>query len=287
MAWCGSATRSATADVLGPPEDASFEVLKRQLIALTGWDLGRFKEAYLRRRVATRVRSTQSADWAAYGVLLRSDPAELERLRDRLTVNVTEFFRDPDFWQVLDRDVLPELVEAADGRPRRELRLWSAGCSSGEEPYTLALLALRAVRASGLPVRVHVMASDIDAVILAKARDGRYSAEAIRLLPTALRQDAFVPDGAQWKVSPAVRDAVAFRSLDLFSSPPPPDLDLVLCRNVMIYFSRDLQQRLLRAFHQALRPGGYFATGKTETVLGPVRGAFQCASATARIFQRA
>jgi chemotaxis methyl-accepting protein methylase len=273
--------------VLPPPEDPGFEALKRQLIALTGWDLARFKEAYLRRRVATRVRSTQVDGWAAYGELLKRDPQELERLRDRLTVNVTEFFRDPDFWQVLEGQVLPGLVAEAVRRPRRELRLWSAGCSSGEEPYSLALLAQRAVKAAGAAVQVRVLASDIDELILARAREGRYPDEALRLVPEALRREAFVADGAQWKVAPALREAVAFRSLDLFSSPPPPELDLVLCRNVMIYFSRDLQQRLLRAFHQALRPGGYFATGKTETVLGPVRGAFTCTSATARIFQRA
>ena len=273
--------------MLPPPEDPGFEALKRQLIALTGWDLGRFKEAYLRRRVATRVRATQVDGWDAYGELLKRDPLELERLRDRLTVNVTEFYRDPDFWQALQAQVLPALVAEAARRPRRELRLWSAGCSSGEEPYTLALLARQAVEALGAAVQVRVLASDIDEVILARAREGRYPAEALRLVPEALRRDAFVPDAAGWRVAPALREAVAFRSLDLFSSPPPPDLDLVLCRNVMIYFSRDLQQRLLRAFHQALRPGGYFATGKTETVLGPVRGAFTCTSATARIFQRA
>jgi chemotaxis protein methyltransferase CheR len=273
--------------VLEAPEDPGFAALKRQLSALTGWDLARFKEAYLRRRVATRVRATGVLDWAAYGELLRRDPAELERLRDRLTVNVTEFFRDPDFWETLRTLVLPGLLDAAAKRPKRELRIWSAGCSSGEEPYSLALMTLRAAKAQGQGVQVRILASDIDELILAKAREGRYSEEALRLVPQPLRSEAFVADGALWRVAPWARDAVAFRSLDLFSSPAPPDLDLVLCRNVMIYFSRDLQQRLLRAFHQALRPGAYFATGKTETVLGPVRGAFQCSSATARIFQRA
>ena len=269
-----------------PPEDRGFEELKRRLIDMTGWDLGRFKEAYLRRRVATRVRATGSADWQAYGELLRQDPLELERLRDRLTVNVTEFFRDADFWEALESEVLPQLLEAAAQGPRRELRVWSAGCSSGEEPYSLALMFLKAAQKQAKGVRVRILASDIDEAILARAQEGRYTLEALRLVPDALKRDAFTADGAHWKVAPWLRKAVAFRRLDLFSSPPPPGLDLVLCRNVMIYFSRDLQQRLLRAFHQALRPGGFFATGKTETVLGPARGGFQCSSARARIFQR-
>ena len=269
-----------------PPEDRGFDELKRRLIDMTGWDLGRFKEAYLRRRVSTRVRATGSGDWKAYGELLKQDPLELEKLRDRLTVNVTEFFRDADFWAVLEAEVLPQLLEKALGAPHRELRVWSAGCSSGEEPYSLALMFLKAAQRQGKGVRVRILASDIDEAVLARAKEGRYPAEALRLVPDALRRDAFVADGALWQVAPWLRKAVAFRRLDLFSSPPPPGLDLVLCRNVMIYFSRDLQQRLLRAFHQALRPGGYFATGKTETVLGPARGGFQCTSARARIFQR-
>lgn len=270
-----------------PPEDAAFEALKRQVISLAGWDLTRFKEAYLRRRVATRVRATGCADWAAYGALLVKDPAELVRLKDRLTVNVTEFLRDPDFWDALEAEVLPGLLQAAAARPLPELRAWSAGCSSGEEPYSLALLLQRAARRQGAGVGVRVLASDIDPAVLERAREGRYSGEALRLVPADLRQAGFVPDGEQWKVAPAVRQAVAFRSLDFFSSPPPQQLDLVLCRNVMIYFSRDLQQRLLWSFHQALRPGGIFATGKTETVLGPARGGFHCVSARARIFRRA
>jgi chemotaxis methyl-accepting protein methylase len=269
-----------------PPEDRGFDELKRRLIDMTGWDLGRFKEAYLRRRVATRVRATGSEDWRAYGELLKQDPHELEKLRDRLTVNVTEFFRDSDFWAVLEGEVLPGLLDAAALGPRRELRIWSAGCSSGEEPYSLALMFLKAAQNQAKGVRVRILASDIDEGVLARAKEGRYPAEALRLVPEALRRDAFAEDGTQWRVAPWLRKAVAFRRLDLFSSPPPPGLDLVLCRNVMIYFSRDLQQRLLRAFHQALRPGGYFATGKTETVLGPARGGFQCSSARARIFQR-
>ncbi|HTB33627.1 MAG TPA: protein-glutamate O-methyltransferase CheR [bacterium] len=269
-----------------PPEDRGFDELKRRLIDMTGWDLGRFKEAYLRRRVATRVRATGSEDWRSYGELLKRDPLELEKLRDRLTVNVTEFFRDSDFWDVLEAEVLPPLLEAAAQGSRRELRVWSAGCSSGEEPYSLALMFLKAAQKQAKGVRVRILASDIDEAVLARAKEGRYPAEALRLVPGAHRRDAFLEDGAHSRVAPWLRKAVAFRRLDLFSSPPPPALDLVLCRNVMIYFSRDLQQRLLRAFHQALRPGGYFATGKTETVLGPARGGFQCTSARARIFQR-
>jgi chemotaxis methyl-accepting protein methylase len=264
-----------------------FEVLKARLVGLTGWDLNRFKENYLRRRVGTRVRALGCHSWAHYAEVLEKDPSELERLRDRLTVNVTEFLRDPDVWEEIRELVLPALLDKAAGRPKRELRIWSAGCSSGEEPYSLAMLSREAARAQGKGVDVRVLASDLDAVVLQRAKDGRYPSAAFTHVPPALLKAWFEPEGDGYRAGPALRSAVNFRILDLFSTPPPPELDLILCRNVMIYFSRDLQQKLLRAFHQALRPGGVFITGKTETVLGPARTVFQSLSARSRIFERA
>jgi chemotaxis protein methyltransferase CheR len=270
-----------------PLEDPGFEALKQRLVRLTGWDLTRFKENYLRRRVGARLRAVGAESWDAYAGVLATDAQELDRLKDRLTVHVTEFLRDADVWEALRADILPQLMAAAAARPVKELRVWSAGCSSGEEPYSLAILGLLAAREQGLGVRVRVMASDLDPSVLARAEAGTYSAAALRLMPAAWTQEFFVPAGDQWTVGAQLRQAVSFRVLDLFSSPPPPHLDLLLCRNVMIYFSRDLQQRLLRSFHQALRQGGIFVTGKTETILGPVRDCYQCLSAPARIFQRA
>lgn len=269
-----------------PEADAAFEALRRHLARLTGLELDRFKGAYLRRRMDARRRAVGAASWDAYAAVLESDAEELGRLQDRLTVHVTEFFRDPDVWQALERDIVPPLLEAAAARPVRELRLWSAGCSSGEEPYSLALLALQAAREQGRGVRVRVMAGDLDAGVVERARAGVFGTAALRLVPLKLRGEFFAAEGRQWSVGPDLRRAVAFRPFDLFSSPPPPRVDLLLCRNVMIYFSKDTQQRLLRSFHQALNEGGIFVTGKTETILGPVRDRFRCLSAPARVFQR-
>jgi chemotaxis protein methyltransferase CheR len=268
-------------------EDEAFAALRERLVAMTGWDLNRFKENYLKRRVGARVRALGCADWVSYGELLARDPQELERLKDRITVNVTEFLRDPDVWDEIRSLVLPRLLKAAASRPLKELRIWSAGCSSGEEPYSLAMLALQAAEEQGQGVGIKVLASDLDQVVLEKARRGLYPPNAFAHVPEGLLRRWFVPgpEGGH-QVGPRLRCAVSFRTLDLFASPPPPSLDLVLCRNVMIYFSRELQQRLLRSYHQALRPGGIFITGKTETVLGPARTVFQSLSARSRIFER-
>jgi len=201
---------------------------------------------------------------------------------------VTEFLRDPDLWRALEQTVLPGLLSAAAVREPKEVRFWSAGCASGEEAYSLAMFGLRAARENAKGLRVRVLASDIDVGMLEKARAGRYGEAALRLVPKELLAEFFVADGdgRHWSVGANLRRCVSFRPLDLFASPPPPGIDLLLCRNVMIYFSKDMQQNLLLSFHQALRRGGTFVTGKTETILGPVRDRFCCLSATARIFQR-
>ena len=267
-------------------DTAGWEALKERIIELTGWDLHLFKENYLKRRVTARLRALGLESWGAYAQRL-ADPLELERLRDRLTVNVTEFFRDADVWEELEQGILPGLAREAAARPVPELRIWSAGCSSGEEPYSLAMLALEAAALVRPKPVVRVMASDLDELILAKAVAGRYPEASLASVSPARRSAYFQADGAQWAVGQRLRDAIVFRRHNLFDDPPPPDLDLILCRNVMIYFSRDLQQKLLRGFHAALRPGGYFVTGKTETVLGPVRSLWKPVSARARAFQKA
>jgi chemotaxis protein methyltransferase CheR len=264
----------------------AWEALKERIIELTGWDLHRFKENYLKRRVTARVRALGLGAWGDYAVRL-ADPVELEKLRDRLTVNVTEFFRDGDVWQELEQVLMPALAAQAAGRPGAELRIWSAGCSSGEEPYSLAILAQEAAAQQRPKPTVRILASDLDEAILAKAKEGRYPEQSLAALSPQRRGEYFAPDGALWSVQPKLRESIVFRRHNLFADPPPPELDLVLCRNVMIYFSRDLQQKLLRGFHAALRPGGYFVTGKTETVLGPVRSLWKPISARARVFQKA
>jgi chemotaxis protein methyltransferase CheR len=265
---------------------AGWEALKEQIIQRTGWDLHQFKENYLKRRVTARLRALGLERWVDYSPRLQ-DPLELEKLRDRLTVNVTEFFRDADVWAELEHGLLPTLAALASARPVPELRIWSAGCSSGEEPYSLAILAQEAVAALRPKPAVRILASDLDEAVLAKAQAGRYSAASVAGLSPQRLGAHFSADGSSWAVRPGLRESIVFRKHNLFADPPPPELDLVLCRNVMIYFSRDLQQKLLRGFHAALRPGGFFVTGKTETVLGPVRSLWKPVSARARVFQKA
>jgi chemotaxis protein methyltransferase CheR len=259
---------------------AEFEALREKIYRDTGLDCSRYKENYLKRRIAARMRAVGALSYGDYAAFLDSEPLEYPRLKDRITVNVTEFFRDRDVYDHLKSSLLPALAEGCRLQ-ERPLLVWSAGCSSGEEPYSLAIL-LTELNAGPFSV----LATDIDEACLERARAGRYDEE-------ALKRSA-LPDPGRWfsfhdgeaAATDALKKNLRFERHNLFADPPPSAVDLVLCRNVMIYFSRDLQQRLLEAFHCALRPGGYLIPGKTETILGPARQLYTSISARARTFQR-
>ena len=261
---------------------AEFEALREKIYRDTGLDCSRYKENYLKRRIAARMRAVGSATYAEYSALLDKVAEEYPRLKDRITVNVTEFFRDQDVYDFLRTTLLPPLIGQckSEGRP---LLAWSAGCSSGEEPYSLALL-LSELGAGDCGFSI--LATDIDEACLARAAGGAYEVEALEKGGVALGGPWLKLEGEQAVFSPAIKKRLRFERHNLFADPPPSSVDLVLCRHVMIYFSRDLQQRLLESFHCALRGGGYLLPGKTETILGPARMLYTCISARARAFQR-
>jgi len=218
--------------------------------------------------VGERLRATRTRDVASYLPLL-DQPDERQALLDEVTIQETHFFRNPPQIRALRRYVLPELVRHAETAGRR-LRIWSAGCSTGEEAYSLAMLLHEL-----LPLRaawdVKVVATDVSARALAAARLGHYGERSVHLVPPAARERFFVPapDG-QVAVRPEVRDLLEFRHHNLVTEPVPfgydERVDLVLCRNVTIYFSRDTTRALMARLHATLRDGGYLFLGHSETL---------------------
>ena len=270
----------------GSPQ-AQFEALRDKIFRDTGLDCSRYKESYLKRRIAARMRALGDESYAAYSAHLDALPEEYPRLKDRITVNVTEFFRDADVYEYLDQTVLPELAQRkAQGPAPALITAWSAGCSSGEEAYSLAALFTKMKAGSKQAPDATVLATDLDEACLERARKGRYPAAAMEKVPSQWRGQFFEAAGDHVRAAEVLKGIVKVERHNLFADPPPSGMDLVLCRNVMIYFSRELQQRLLEAFHKALKPQGYFVLGKTETILGPVRQLYSCVSARTRVFQR-
>jgi chemotaxis methyl-accepting protein methylase len=262
-----------------------FLALTRKISVERGFGCASYKEKCLRRRIAVRMRARGVHTYEAYARVLDADAAEYERLLDALTINVTKLFRNWDVYASLAANVIPELWR----RDNRSIRVWSAGCSSGDESYSLAILFHRHAALEGKLSqigRVHVLGTDIDRLSLAAAERGEFVEADFADTPSELR-DRYFSETPPYTVVPAIRPLVRFERRDLLSeSAPPGPFDLVVCRNVMIYFDRETQETLFDKFYGALAPGGYLLLGKVETLLGPARSRFAPVDARERIFRR-
>ncbi|MEW5762020.1 MAG: protein-glutamate O-methyltransferase CheR [Bacillota bacterium] len=235
----------------------TFETFKEKVRAGLGFDLNSYKEKQIRRRIGALMSRRQVADYAAYYRLLVADPAAQREFLDYLTINVTEFFRDPHLFQFLEQRVLPELLAR-----RPFLRVWSAACANGAEPYSVAILLEELT-----PGRRHrIEATDIDPGILEVARAGRYAADLLRHVSPARRARFFRQENGTWAVADEIRRRVAFRVHDLLTQAYGSGYDLIVCRNVAIYFTREAQERINAGFWRALVPGGVLFVGASESI---------------------
>lgn len=251
--------------------EPDLEALIRQIVSQRGISCDSYKTGCLKRRLAVRMRARGADSYHAYARLLADDPSEYELLLDALTINVTRFYRNPETWDALSRQVLPKLLSAGAGRSS-SLRCWSAGCASGEEPYTLAMLVLEQSQAGGdgFTPTVLVDATDLDRESLKRAEEGSYDRSSLDGMPLPLVERYFEP-GPEARVTQVVRRLVRFLRHDILRDPPPapgPVYDLILCRNVAIYFDRSGQELVFQKLVEALAPGGYLVLGKVETVYG-------------------
>jgi chemotaxis methyl-accepting protein methylase len=267
-------------------DELAFAALSREITRTSGFALDAYKDKCIRRRIAVRMRACGVHTYEDYRMLLKQSPKEYERLRDALTINVTRFYRNAETWNLIRRDVLPELFD----RHRGEVRVWSAGCSSGEEPYTLAVLAAdhldRAGRGDEL-ARLTIDATDIDRTCLDRAGAASYRSEGLTEMPDDLARAYFEPAGDERRVIDRVRRRVQVRALDLSREAPlRTDYDLILCRNVVIYFDRVMQERLFQTFTGALVPGGYLVLGKVETLFGVARERLTLIDPRERVYRR-
>jgi chemotaxis protein methyltransferase CheR len=263
-------------------ESAELRALKQQIEEIAGFFCGSYKEKCLRRRIAVRMRARGVHSYAAYAALLSEDVAEYERLVDTLTINVSKFFRNPDVWDVVSRAVLPELFS----RPEPELRVWSAGTASGEEAYTLRMLAVEHAEGHrGDADRVQILGTDIDRLSIAAAERAEYAEFSMSDTSPEARDRWFRFDGS-YRLVPDAKRNVRFEALDLIRDPFPARQHLIVCRNVIIYFERAVQEVLFRRFHDALVPGGFLVLGKVEALFGAEATLFQPVAHRQRVFRR-
>jgi two-component system CheB/CheR fusion protein len=259
----GEAPIEPMGSVAQPGGDEALPDIIALLLTHTGNDFRHYKRATVLRRIERRMQVRQVHSLPEYRNLLQSDAAEHRALLDDMLIGVTNFFRDREAFESLERDVIPELFK--DKGPTDEVRAWVAACASGEEAYSMAMLMADQAALMDQPPVFQVFASDIDDRAIDTARAGVYPASIITdVAPARLRQ-YFNKDDDRYRIRKTLRDRILFASHNLLRDPPFSRLDLISCRNLLIYLNRDVQGRLLQTFHFALKPGGYLFLGSSES----------------------
>ena len=266
------------------PEGQEFAALLDRIRERSGIDFSTYKPATINRRLRGRMGATGHATLAGYAKQLETDPEEYARLISSLLIKVTEFFRDPKVFQYLRDNALPAIIEDArqDGR---QLRVWSAGCATGEEAYSLAITVAEAIGDDDGPVDVRVFATDIDRDAIAFARRGMYPPTALQNVTASLRARYFTKTDGGYEVVKSLRSRMIFGEHDLGARAPFPRIDLILCRNVLIYFNLPMQRAALETFSFSLRDDGRLVLGPSETVAA-MPGGFVEDNARMRVYRR-
>ncbi|WP_249673453.1 CheR family methyltransferase [Pseudomonas abieticivorans] len=238
-----------------------------QLRAGTGHDFKHYKRATVLRRIERRMQVTAQPDLRAYYQYLLANPAETKALLADMLIGVTNFFRDREAFEALERDVLPLLFSHSDaiGQAREEVRVWSAGSSTGEEAYSLTMLLNDQQLVCGSTAKIQVFATDIDERAVAVGRAGAYPQAIVTDIPPSRLRQYFIKEESVYRVRKEAREKVLFAKHSLLADPPFSQIDLIVCRNLLIYLDRDVQREILQMFHFALNPGGFLFLGSSES----------------------
>ncbi len=236
-----------------------YEYFKKEIMALTSIDLNAYKEKQMKRRIDTLIAKHKIVGYDKYVQALRTDKPKFEEFVNYITINVSEFYRNPDQWKVLENTVFPELIK----RFGKNLKIWSAACSTGDEPYSLVMALSR-----HLPLnQIKVFATDLDKQVIAKAKVGLYAEKSITGVPDDLKRKYFTQVGPSYKISDEIKARVEFKEHNLIKDIYPTDCHLIVCRNVLIYFTEEAKDEVFRKFHKSLSKSGVLFIGSTEQIM--------------------
>ena len=237
----------------------NYEKFKKDVYALTKIDLNYYKEKQMRRRIDTIATKHGCSNYDEYIRVLKTDKDKFEAFVNFLTINVSEFYRNPDQWKILEGQVFPELIKKFG----KNLKIWSAACSTGDEPYSLVMALSRQVPLAN----IKIIATDIDNQVLDTARMGLYNEKSIASVPDDLKKKYFTKVGSSYQISDEIKKRVEFKKHDLLKDPYPSGCNLIVCRNVVIYFTEEAKDVIYQKFHKALQPGGVLFIGSTEQIM--------------------
>lgn len=245
-----------------------YEKFKKNINNLIDIDLNYYKERQMKRRITSLMNRNGFDDFDDYFLALKSNKELLNQFINYLTINVSEFYRNPNQWKVLEKDILPHIIKNSKGKP---LNVWSAACSTGEEPYSLVMLLTKFYNIKD----IKVLATDIDEEAMNKAKIGLYTEKSLDDLPLEFRQKYFDKIESSYKIKDEIKNRVEFKKMDLLKDTFPRNMDLITCRNVMIYFTDEAKELLYKKFHNSLNEKGVFFVGSTEQIILPERYNFE------------
>lgn len=241
-------------------DDPDYHLFIKKVKEVARIDLAQYKEAQMKRRLTTLWTKKGFTSFVSFFDAMMKDKALFHEFLDRMTINVSEFWRNPNRWELVERKHIPDML-----RTNRKLKVWSAACSTGEEPYTLAMILAK----HGALNEAHLLATDIDDGALEKAKKGIYLGRSLRDVPEPYIKAYFKQNGLMYHVSEELKRAVKFQKGNLLLDAFDTGFDLIVCRNVIIYFTEDAKHLLYRKFADALKPGGLLFVGSTEQIFTP------------------
>lgn len=237
-----------------------YEWFKKAVYDLTKIDLNAYKEKQMKRRIDTLIGKYDVKGYDGFAELIKKDREALDAFVSYLTINVSEFFRNVDQWNLMDKEMVPELMSKFG----KNLKIWSAACSTGDEPYTIVMLLSKHMPLN----QVSILATDLDAVVLAKAKAAIYDKKEVAGVPADFKTKYFTEtEDGKMKVSDEIKSRVTFKQSDLLRDPYPKDLHLIVCRNVLIYFTEEAKDEIFRKYYDSLAPGGILFIGSTEQII--------------------
>ena len=236
-----------------------YEYLKKEVLALTAIDLNAYKEKQMKRRIDTLIMKHKIQGYDNYVQGLKKDTALFDEFVNYITINVSEFYRNPEQWKFMDEEVIPELIK----RFGKNLKVWSAACSTGDEPYSLVMALSRHLPLSN----IKIFATDLDKQVIAKAKVGLYADKSVASVPADLKQKYFTKVGPSYKISDEIKARVEFKEHNLLKDTYPTDCHFIICRNVLIYFTEEAKDEVFRKYFKSLAKGGVLFIGSTEQII--------------------
>lgn len=236
-----------------------YEYFKKEILSLTTIDLNSYKEKQMKRRIDTLIAKNRIVGYDKYVQALRTNQTLYDEFINYITINVSEFYRNPDQWEILDKTIIPELIQKFG----KNLKIWSAACSTGDEPYSLVMALSRHIPLN----QIKIFATDLDKQVIAKAKVGVYSEKSIAAVPKDLKEKYFTKIGPSYKISDEIKQRVEFKEHNLLKDTYPADYNMIVCRNVLIYFTEEAKDDIFRKFCKALARGGILFIGSTEQII--------------------